>query len=150
MPSMKKIMASGLVLICGVGVGGGVAYGTTQVLGDEPAEHAEAAEEAIPMQFVKIERLLAPLVHPDGQLVGYVAFEFQLEVPTEDAPAVEARLPILLNGINMRTYKTPMASGPDGTLPELGSFRKVVEQASVEAFGEGVVREVAVTGAVPA
>ena len=148
MPSMKKILASCAVLVGGVALGGGVSYGTSQMLGTgAPASQGAASA---PTQFVQVQHLLAPLVHPDGQLSGYVAFNFELEVGEDEAAAVEARLPLLLHGINMRTYRKPLASGPDGLLPELGGFRTIVEEAGAEAFGKGVVRNVAVTEAVPA
>jgi hypothetical protein len=56
----------------------------------------------------------------------------------------------LLHAINMRTYRTPMAAGPDGMLPDISVFRKIVMDAAPEAFGPKVVRLVAVTQAVPA
>ena len=42
------------------------------------------------------------------------------------------------------------AAGPDGLLPTIGLFRKVVIEAAYEAFGKGVVVRAAVTQATPA
>lgn len=146
---MKKFLLPLGVLIAGAGVGGGAAYGTGLLLGPAPA--AGAAEPApADMSFVPTAKIIAPLVMTDGRLSGYVAFEVQLEVAADEAERVAARMPLLLHAVNMRTYRTPMAAGPDGMLPELGVFRKVVMEAAVEAFGKGVVRKAAITGAVPA
>jgi hypothetical protein len=141
---MKKTLLSLLVLAAGIGVGGGAAYATGLLLG--PAEEARAAGTA----FVPAGKVLAPLVFPDGRLSGYVAFEMALEVQADQSEFVAARLPLLLNAINMRTYRTPMAAGPDGLLPNIGLFRKVVTEAADEAFGKGVVVRAAVTQATPA
>jgi flagellar basal body-associated protein FliL len=149
---MKKILFSLIVLLAGLGLGGGAALGTLMILGPRPA-HAEvkAAEaEDQTMAFVSVDKLLAPLVTADGRLTGYVQFQFTLEVPADKAQDVNRRLPLLLHAINMRTFKTPMAAGPDGLLPGLDQFRAVVQQAAPEAFGAGVVRKVAITQATPA
>ena len=141
---MKKTLLSLLVLTAGIGVGGGAAYATGLLLG--PAEEVQAAGTA----FVPAGKVLAPLVFADGRLSGYVSFEMALEVQADQSEFVAARLPLLLNAINMRTYRTPMAAGPDGLLPNIGLFRKVVIEAADEAFGKGVVVRAAVTQAVPA
>ncbi|SNT18386.1 hypothetical protein SAMN06295912_1541 [Sphingomonas laterariae] len=78
-----------------------------------------------------------------------MSFEVQLEVPTDQREAVQLRLPVLLNAINMRTFRTPMASGPDGMIPSLGAFRNVVLDAAAEAYGRDVVRRAVVTQASP-
>jgi hypothetical protein len=76
--------------------------------------------------------------------------DVQLEVDEAKAEFVGQRMPLLLHAINMRTYRTPMAAGPDGMLPDLEGFRKLVDAASNEAFGPKIVRKIAVTGANPA
>lgn len=139
---MNKILVSSLALVAGVGVGGGAAYGTSLVLGEKPQFQESTA-------FVPTGTVLAPIVSAEGRLSGYVSFEVQLEAPESAREDVEKRLPILLNAINMRTYRTPMASGPDGLLPSLGVFRKVVLDAADETYGKQVVRRVVVTQASP-
>lgn len=144
---MKRILTLLLLAAAGVGVGGGAAYATGAILGSLPANPQPAAAET---KFVPAGKILAPLVFPDGRLSGYVSFEVHLDVPTERSAWVSARLPLLLNAVNMRTYRTPMAAGRDGMLPNIGIFRDVVLEASAEAFGAGVVKRVAVTEAAPA
>jgi hypothetical protein len=131
----------------GIGVGGGAAYGTAMILGPAPAEAKAARSETA---FVPSGKILAPLVFPDGRLSGYVSFEVALEVQADRSEEIAERLPLLLNAINMRTYRTPMASGPDGMLPNLKVLRKVVADSATEAFGAGTVMRTAVTQAVPA
>lgn len=145
---MKAILLPVAVLIAGTAVGGGAAYGVGLLVGPAPA----AGEKPAPAEtsFVPTAKILAPLVMSDGRLSGYVAFEVQLEVGADEAEFVTARLPLLLHAINMRTYRTPMAAGADGMLPDLGVFRKVVMEASGEAFGKGVVTMAAITQATPA
>ncbi|WP_380874072.1 hypothetical protein ACFB49_45600 [Sphingomonas sp. DBB INV C78] len=140
---MKKLILGALVLTVGMGVGGGAAYGTSLVLG--PKQKAQP-----PLEFVPTGPVLAPLVFGDGRLASYVSFEVQLEVAGDKREIVEAKLPVLLNAINMRTYRTPMASGPDGLVPSLSAFRKVVLEAAAEAYGKDVVRRAVVTQASPA
>lgn len=143
---MKRILTMLILLIAGLGVGGGAAWGTAQLLG--PAKPVEKAEPD-PV-FVPSGKVLAPLVFPDGRLSGYVSVQMQLEVPADKVEFVTARLPLLLHAINMRTYRTPLAAGPDGMLPNLDGFRKVVMQAAPEAFGAPILRRVAITEATPA
>jgi hypothetical protein len=141
---MRKLFLLLTVSIAGIGIGGGAAWGTSMLVGPvAPADsHGEAA-------FVPAGKVLAPLVFKDGRLSGYVSFNLELEVDADAAETVQAQLPLLLNAINMRTYKTPMAAGPDGLLPDIAVFRKVVMDAAGEAFGKDVVRRAAITQATP-
>lgn len=147
---MKKILFLLIVLLAGLGLGGGAAFATMLVLGPNHAQKDARDGDALKTSFVPTGKVLAPLVFPDGHLAGYVQFEIQLEVAQDKSEFVTDRLPMLLHAINMRTYRTPMAAGPDGMLPDLETFRKVVLQASQEAFGAPIVRKVAVTAASPA
>lgn len=140
---MKRIFRLLFLLSLGLAVGGGAAYGAAMVLGPVPKATPESA-------FVPTGPVLAPLVLKDGRLSGYVSFEIQLEVPSDQADFVTARMPLLLHAINLRTFRSPLASGPDGMLPDLEQFRKVVMAAAPEAFGEGVVRHAAIVQANPA
>jgi hypothetical protein len=150
---MKKILFLMIVLLAGLGLGGGAAFATMLALGPRhEAESAGAREDAedVKVNFVPTGKVLAPLVFADGHLAGYVQFDIQLEVPQDKSEFVTERLPLLLHAINMRTYRTPMAAAPDGMLPDLEVFRKLVLQAAQEAFGAPIVRKVAVTAASPA
>jgi hypothetical protein len=150
---MKKILFLLIVLVAGLGLGGGAAFATMLALGprhETEAGGASAPAEETDVSFVPTGKVLAPLVFSDGHLAGYVQFDVQLEVAKDKSDFVTARLPLLLHAINMRTYRTPMAAGPDGLLPDLDVFRKVVLQAAQEAFGAPLVRKVAVTSATPA
>lgn len=150
---MKKILFLLIVLLAGLGLGGGAAFATMLALGPRHEADAVATKEAaedLKVSFVPTGKILAPLVFPDGHLAGYVQFDVELEVPQEKAGFITARLPLLLHAINMRTYRTPMAAAPDGMLPDLEVFRKLVQQASQEAFGAPIVRKVAITAAAPA
>jgi hypothetical protein len=146
---MKKILFLLVTLLAGLGLGGGAAYATVMLLGP-PASAAKSHADEVEPSFVDAGKVLAPLVFADGRLSGYVQFQIQLEVPADKAEFVTARMPLLLHAINMRTYRTPMAAGPDGLIPDLETFRKVVMAAAPEAFGAGVLRKVAVTQANPA
>jgi hypothetical protein len=143
---MKKIIKLVVMLILGLGLGGGAAYATLRVLG--PPAPAKPVEPTL--AFVKAEKLNAPLVLNDGRLAGYVSFDFDVQVPEEEVAVVTAKLPLLLHAINMRTYRTPLATGPDGMLPDIEGLRRVVLAAAPEALGKNVVRKVAITRAEPA
>lgn len=146
---MKKLLFMLVTLLAGLGVGGGAAYATAMLLGDKSHSAAEAPPEPDP-SFVDAGQILAPLVFADGRLAGYVQINMQLMVPPDKVGFVTARLPLLLHAINMRTYRTPLAAGPDGMIVNIDAFRKVVLTASPEAFGPNIVRKVAVTAATPA
>jgi len=141
---MRKFLLLLSVAVAGLGVGGGAAWATSMFLAAPPP-----ADTSGPSAFVPAGKVLAPLVLKDGRLSGYVSFTVELEVGADTAEEVQAKLPLLLNAINMRTYKTPMAAGPDGLLPNLGTFRKVVMESADEAFGKNVVRKAAITQANP-
>jgi hypothetical protein len=147
---MKKILFFVALLIAGLGVGVGAAYATELLLGPrKPAAPTPAVTSNKP-NFVATGKILAPLVGADGRLAGYESFEVQLNVAEDQSALVTAKLPLLLHAINMRTYRTPMASGPDGMLPDIEVFRKVVQQAADDAFGKNVVKRAAITSATPA
>ncbi len=141
---MKKLLGGVLALILGAGVGGGSAWGIGMV------RQNVGAAGAVRTEFVETGAMMAPLVFPDGRLSGYVSFQVQLEVPQGEGEAVKAKLPLLLNAVNLRTYRTPMASGRDGLIPGLDAFRRVVMDAARETYGPGTVRRAVVTQASPA
>ena len=147
MPAIKTIMIPLALLAGGAGLGSGAAFVTGMLL--DPA--SEGASHAGPTTLVEVDNVMAPLVLPDGQrLAGYVSFRLALQVPEKAAEDVTERIPMLLHEINMRTYRTPMASGPDGTLPTLEVFRAIVQEAADVAFDEGTVSAVAIASATPA
>lgn len=147
---MKKLLFPIVVILAGLGLGGGAAYATVMAIGGPGKGSAAAKHVEVEPSFVDAGKMVAPLVYDDGRLSGYVQFSVQLEVPEDKAEFVTARLPLLMHAINMRTYRTPMAAGPDGLLPDLETFRKVVMTAGNEALGPGVLKKVAVTQAIPA
>lgn len=144
---MKKLLIPIVLLILGVAVGGAAAFGTALLTG---ARTARAEQGSADTSFVPTGQILAPMVFPDGRLAGYVNFEAQLEVPQDRADLVKQRLPVLLNAVNMRTYRTPMTSGRDGLVPGVEAFRRVLRAAAVETYGRATIRKVAVTQATPA
>ena len=149
MPSIKTMMMPILLLAGGVGIGSGAAYATTMLLGPGEPDSGTNVEEQ-PTSLVEVDDVMAPLVLPDGQrLAGYVSFQIALQVPEDKAEDVTARLALLRHEINMRTYREPMASGPDGTLPTLEIFREIVQEAADVAFEKGTVSAVAIASAKP-
>lgn len=134
-------------------IGGGTAgaaggYGVLTLLGKPSAAAQPVKTEAT--LFVPTGSILAPIVASDGHLSGYGRFEVQLEVSQSTEAEVTAKLPLFLHAVNLRTYKSPMASGPDDLMPELTLFRTILMQAAHETWGEGVVRNAAITAAAPA
>lgn len=156
---MKKALLGLALLLGGAAAGAGGGWATLAFL---PAVVAAAPGEAqgdaraarvagdAPTALVSAGRVLAPLVHADGTLAGYSGFQLQVEVPEGRAADITARLPILLHAINMRTFRAPLAAGPDGLIPDLELFRATVQQAADESFGKGAVKRVLVTEAAPA
>ena len=137
-----------LLLLGGGAAGAAGGYGALTVLGKPSAkvEHKQAE----PTLFVPAGSILAPIVASDGRLSGYARFEVQLEVTQSGEAEATAKLPLFLHAVNMRTYRSPMASGPDNLLPDLKIFRAVLMEAAAEALGKDVVRNAAVTAAAPA
>lgn len=145
---IKRIVFALVAILAGLAVGGAGAWAVGHFAPQLLGGHASPAKVAT--EFVPTGEILAPLVFADGRLSGYALFECQLEVAEGSGLDVGAKLPLLLNAVNLRTYRAPMASGPDGLVPGLDAFRRVVMEAAVEVYGKGVVRSVAVTRASPA
>jgi hypothetical protein len=131
-----------VLAVLGLCTGGATAYVTGTLLGPQSEKSEKTA-------FVPTGPVLAPLVLDDGRLAGYTTFEVQLEVPAGKSDFVAARMPLLLHAINLRTFRSPLASGPDGMLPDVEQFRAIIMTAAPEAFGEGMVRHAAITHATP-
>lgn len=144
---MKPLLLLAMLVATGAATGGGAAL-AIQRFAPAPTP-ATTPPPAPPREYVAVERILAPLVMRDGRLAGYVSFDIGLDVAVVDAPAVVAQLPMLRHAINMRTYRTPLAAGPDGLLPDIDGLRRLVMAAAPEALGRGVVRRVAITRAEP-
>jgi len=146
---VKTFILAPLLLVAGLGVGGGTAFGMQMLLPGKAAG-APVKPKEVATSFVPAGKVLAPLVFTDGRLSGYVSIDVQLETADADVEFVTARLPLLLNAINMRTFRSPMASGPDGMLPNLGLFQKIVMDSAAEAFGPKIVRRAVIMQATPA
>lgn len=145
---VKRIVIGLAAVVAGLGVGAGGAWAAWRFLPQYVSGgHAQPTKGAT--EFVPPFQVLAPLVATDGRLTGYTSFELQLEVPQGESDTIGAKLPLLMDAVNKRTYRTPMASGPDGMLPGLDAFRRVVMDAAAEVYGKDVVRSVAVTRASP-
>lgn len=148
---MKRGLVLVLAMIGGVAVGGGSALAVGHFL--PPAEATTAPAVAEPpdeeLVFVSTGAVLAPMVLNDGGLAGYATFEVQLQVAADRREAATAGIPLILDAINMRTYRQPLASGPGGQIPDLTLFRKIVRDAADQALGRGTVRQVAITQARP-
>jgi len=144
---MKTFVMIPVLLIAGAGLGGGAAYGVTMLVGPAKAGQPAAPAPQAPPVFVPSKDMIAPLVFADGRLAGYVKFDIELEVRETDAATVSAKLPLLLHAVNMQTWRTPLATGPDGLLANIDAIRSLVERAADRAFGKHVVKRVAVTRA---
>lgn len=145
---MKRALLIPLALAGGLAIGGGAAFGVSLVVPSHGAVEKPAADD-VETEFVTTGPVLAPLVFADGRFAGYVAIEAQLEVPLAEAEPVRMRMPLLLHAINMQTFRTPMATGPDGQIPDLEAYRRLLLAAAPKAFGPGVVRRAAITQARP-
>lgn len=146
MNRLKRVGIGLAVVAAGVGVGVGAAYAAQKLYPELATGGGLRAER---LQFVRTGKILAPMTFSDGRLAGYVSFETELEVPLLEAAKVRREIPVLLHAINLRTYKTPLASGKDGLIPELEAFRRVVADAGAEVYGAKTVRRVVVTQAEP-
>nr|WP_294171076.1 hypothetical protein [uncultured Sphingomonas sp.] len=145
---MKRAFTFAAVVAGGLLAGGGASLAVAQLRPAEQVAGRDPSDE--PPQFVPAGSVLVPLVFEDGQLAGYASIDVQLQVVAEESEAVAARMPLLLHAINLRTFRTPLAAGADGRLPDLQAFRRLVAIAADTAFGRGRVRHVAITQARPA
>ncbi|WP_395328367.1 hypothetical protein WBP06_12940 [Novosphingobium sp. BL-8H] len=143
---IRKIMIAVAALVGGTAIGGGAAFAVVHfaphMLPGIPKQR-EASE------FVATGTILAPVTFADGRLSGYVSFECQLEVPQGKGAEVTQQLPVLLNAVNMRSYRQPLASGPDGMIPNLELFRRLMMDAAREVYGPDIVRRAVITQAAP-
>lgn len=144
---MKALMPI-LLILGGTAGGAGGGFAVLKVMGTPSAKAKVTHEPEEPTAFVPTGAILAPIVASDGHLSGYASFEVQLEVPASKATEVTGKLPLFLNAVNMRTYRAPMAAGPDNVLPDLKVFRSVLMEAAKESLGSDV-KNAAVTNAAP-
>ncbi len=145
---IKRIGIAVALLLAGLPVGAAGSYAALRFFPEKFKAHG-ALDQDVDTQFVQVDALLVPLVFKDGRLAGYISLQSQLEVPADEASDVTDRLPLFMNAVNMRTYRSPLASGPDGQLPDLSALRAVLLRAAVEVYGKDVVRKVTITHAVP-
>ena len=140
---MKKFFGGVAALALGLGVGGAGAFAAGLLGVDQTGLMGPKSA------FVPAERMSAPLVFEDGRLAAYIGFTVQLEVPSHQVAAVKDRMPLLMHAVNLRTYRKPLASGPDGMIADIGKLRQVIAEAAAETYGKGVVQRVVVTQATP-
>lgn len=146
---MKRFALLLMVLIAGLAAGGASAFAISWLHPTggvaKPAEKSAPDADEVP-EFVPGE-VLVPLVFGDGQLAGYADIKLQLRVAPGTGEDIKARLPLLLNAINLQTYRTPLASGADGRLPDLTAFRALVQRSADQALGRGTILQIAITEA---
>ena len=152
---MRRLVLLGVALVGGIVVGGGSAFGVGLIApagAQRPAAPSDPSDSADPgdFAFVPTGPILVPLVFGDGRLAGYSSIEVQLRVGSDRIEEVTAKLPLLLHAINLRTYRAPLAAAPDGQIPDLALFRKIVAAAAAQALGKDTVTTVAITQARPA
>lgn len=152
---MRRMVLLGVALVGGIVVGGGSAFGVGLIApagAPQPAPPSDPSDSADPgdFAFVPTGPILVPLVFGDGRLAGYASIEVQLRVGSDRIDEVTAKLPLLLHAINLRTYRAPLAAAPDGQIPDLALFRKIVAAAAAHALGKDTVTTVAITQARPA
>lgn len=140
---MKRIIVLLGLILLGMALGGGTAYAAGKILAGKPLFTWTVAR---PTVFVPTGTIIAPLVADDGHLLGYMSFEAQLEVPAAQADHVRANLPLLLDATTLRTFKAPIAGGPDGLVPQLSVVRSVLTDAARQTYGP-LVSQVAITQA---
>jgi hypothetical protein len=148
---MKKILTLIILLVLGIGIGGGASYGVGMYLGPPPAKDAHAApkKEHIETAFIPTGPLTLPVVTNEGDLTGYGIFEMQLEVAEESEAEIAGQMPLILNAINLRTYRTPMTAGKQKVLPDLDVLSRIAMDASAQALGKDKVLRAVVTSAKP-
>ena len=158
---MRRLVLLGVALVGGIVVGGGSAFGVGLIAPAgaprpappfDPSDSSDPSDSADPgdFAFVPTGPILVPLVFGDGRLAGYASIEVQLRVGSDRIEEVTAKLPLLLHAINLRTYRAPLAAAPDGQIPDLVLFRKLVAAAAAQALGKDTVTTVAITQARPA
>jgi hypothetical protein len=140
---MRKAILIPLALLAGGAVGGGAALAVE--LAFPAGGPTVAAAPTAPATFVPVGSILVPVITGDGHLTAYVTIDCSLEVGADQAEAVADRLPLLIHAVNLRTYRRPLATGPDGRLPDVGAFSAIVADSAKAVFGHGTVRRVAVT-----
>lgn len=145
---MKRPLLLVLMITGGIVLGGGAGWAASQFLDPGLITKAEPVKEVT--AFVEVPRMLAPLVDSEGRLLGYNRFVVQVEVPASEADALRQKVPLLQDAINMRTFRTPMAAGPDGLRPNLDVLRSTARAAAEQVYGKAVVRRVLITEAQPA
>lgn len=146
---MKQIIVIILCLLVGLGAGAGgtYAYALNFGLGDKQGPDRpdpKGANKVLPPFKVR-----APITFEDGTLATYAVFKVQLVVKEEAAMKAEEEEAMVINAINMRTFKTPLVKGPDGQIPDVEVFRKIVSAAGTEALGKGVVSNILITDVQP-
>jgi hypothetical protein len=147
---MKRILLIALTALGGVSAGGGSGLAVLYLKGSTQAHAKPTAINDSELTFEKVDPILAPLVFEDGRLAGYASFTIALEVPLGEVETVRGRLPLLLNAINLRTFKEPLAAGPDGMIPDLEKFKAIVQTSSPQTIGPNIVRRVVIIQATPA
>lgn len=144
---MKRSIALPLIGLAGCTLGVASAWTAAQFL---PNAHQQAVNAPADLTFVPAGKVLVPLVTGEGRLSGYAEIDFQIEVAADRKAEITAQLPALINSINLKSFRRPMAAGRDGLLPDLDSFRALAMDAAREALGPNTVRRVAIIATVPA
>lgn len=144
-PSGKRRL---LLILAGLLAGSGGAAGAYAAMGArvEVVTPPKPAE----IMYVDVGRMMVPLVDPNGDLVGYVAIEARMELLAENQAEVRDRLPVLQHEINMRSWKTGLAAGPDHMLLGTDNAMRLYKEAAAKAFGKHVVRRILLTSVTPA
>lgn len=144
---MKRALALPLIGLAGCALGVASAWATAHFL---PHNSTQEAGAPVDLAFIPAGKVLVPLVSSEGRLSGYAEIDFQIEVAAARKAELTAQLPVLINAINLRSFRHPMAAGADGLLPDLNTFRTLAMDAAREALGSNTVRRVAIISAIPA
>ncbi len=146
---MKHLVIIIFALLLGVGSGGSAMYflGPTVDRAAQPASAAPALREG--SVILRPFKVRTPIVYSDGNLSTYVKFSVQLLVTKDFADKANEMQPMVINEINMRTFRTPLAMGPDGQIPNLQVFRDIALASARKVLGRSNVNKVLITDVEP-
>jgi flagellar basal body-associated protein FliL len=149
----KLIGLGALALLLGLAGGaGGVGYYLTKVA---PAKSIAITVAPKPKKepekpsYVEIDRMIVPLLEPNGELNGYLSLDVSMEVPAEHADFVKNRQPLIRHSINELLSTTSLRSAGGTGAIDYPRAAALLRDAANKALGPGMVTRVDILSALP-
>lgn len=136
-----------VLLLAGLAIGGGGAAGYFLFMhkpanAAAPAPEKEATAKKRDKDYVKIERMMVPLIDPEGRLVRYASLDIHLQVDADKRAEADMNVALARAAITRRMSQESVVSLKDSGVVDYDRADAILTEAVNAGYGKPMVDKV--------